>query len=62
MGGNCGSAAIVIAATGIADDETAISESQRIVTVMNVLAEAACVRARRYRERQRGEVSHECDE
>jgi hypothetical protein len=50
------------AAAGITQDRLLSFQSGKIVAVMNILAEAACVRVRRDREGQRSEVSDDCDE
>jgi hypothetical protein len=56
------SARTAVAAAGVANHQLLFFRGREIVTVMNVLAEAACVWVRRDRKGERSEVSDECDE
>lgn len=51
-----------LAAAGILPNRLLFFQSGKIVAVMNILAEAACVRARRDCRGERSEISDECDE
>ncbi len=55
-----GAAKIMVGAARVADDTTLGSCAQRILAVMNSLAQAACMRRRgSSRERQRDKISHQ---
>jgi len=65
VGPFCGgdaAATIVVTAIGVTDYKRFGFWSQRILAVMNSLAEAACTRRRRRRERQWDKISHEREE
>jgi len=63
LSGGDGAAAIMVAATGVADDKLFRVRGQRILAVMNCLAEAADTRrGRRSRQRQWEQISRKRDE
>jgi hypothetical protein len=60
-GDDC-AAAVIAAASGIADDRAFCLRAQSIVAGMNGLANTACMRGSGGSQNQRGEVSHEREE
>jgi hypothetical protein len=62
LSGGDGAAAIMVAATGVADYKRFGFRGQRILAVMNSFAEAAGTRRSRRRQRERDKISHEREE
>ena len=62
LGGGDGAAAIMVAATGVADCKLFGFRAERILAVMNSLAEAADTRRGRHSQRQWEEISRERNE